>query len=401
MKLPDLFRCGISFILLVLLRNGGSALNQREYDGLKASTEANSRGHRQRRAIHNDGDGEHRKTSSDLTRHPFESINNDSHLCYSEHAERLEMLHGSFQYIQYRTARYWNLSCPIELSKQSCSHFGHNITHATSAANLHFIPSQCTLLSRENMLPHLALRTTKRVVCIGNSLMRQVLTGLICDMHVMGLVDKIEVDWHSCSEDDHYPCHGTLNCITCGPHSGYKNIAVRLIGGTTFEFVDGYEVEKAIGHDPNRIDLVVAQEWHMERVGMTAYWHFLQNNSMPVPKLIWMQSYNAHFRAGGGLYYEHAGKYNETALKELRAHNGSMSCLQSAGRDASLISDDLFRLWPVDGFLWLQGINELGDAKVGNSVGIYGDCQHFCEPGPADEISRALLQLMLTLFREE
>eukprot|EP01083_Nonionella_stella_P036594 99831_1 len=27
------------------------------------------------------------------------------------------------------------------------------------------------------------------------------------------------------------PCHGTLNCIQCGPHSGFNNLEIRLEGG--------------------------------------------------------------------------------------------------------------------------------------------------------------------------
>jgi hypothetical protein len=63
----------------------------------------------------------------------------------------------------------------------------------------------------------------QRIVFIGHSFTRQVVQGIVCTAHAMGLLTHYHLDWFKCSENHHYPCHGAINCITCGEHSGYHD----------------------------------------------------------------------------------------------------------------------------------------------------------------------------------
>eukprot|EP00588_Corethron_pennatum_P031624 CAMPEP_0194345768 /NCGR_PEP_ID=MMETSP0171-20130528/105042_1 /TAXON_ID=218684 /ORGANISM="Corethron pennatum, Strain L29A3" /LENGTH=189 /DNA_ID=CAMNT_0039112793 /DNA_START=668 /DNA_END=1239 /DNA_ORIENTATION=+ len=100
------------------------------------------------------------------------------------------------------------------------------------------------------------------------------------------------------------------------------------------------------------------------------------------PTIIRMVTFTPHFKTKTGDYDTkelEALKNNKTAPRVVAERNDSNQQVE-------------FRtLPPYDrSVLWLDGTNSLGKAKVGGSVGAYGDCQHFCMPGPTDEIARAL-----------
>jgi hypothetical protein len=332
----------------------------------------------------------------------FKSKSTGHELCYETLESRRQPLNGSFENIGYRVARYWNLSCPIELSKHSCAHQGMNASHADYAANLHFVPLDCELLTREEMLPYLALHQNLSIVFVGNSLMRQILTSLICEMHAMGLTSSIQVEWRSCASKHRWPCHGTFHCIQCGEHSGTFGYSAYFHGGGSVRFVPT-ENMAGLAADRSRIDLMIGQRLDdgTDKAGMDTYFEFRKRNSLPVPKFISFSSYGAHFVSGGDLFdADPSGVYNETFLVLLHESGGTVPCLRSAGADQTWYDAGhaVYKKWLPEGFLWLQGTNTLGEAKIGNSVGKFGDCQHFCQPGPTDEIARGLLQLILAVF---
>jgi hypothetical protein len=314
-------------------------------------------------------------------------------------------LNGSFENIGYRVARYWNLTCPIELSKHSCAHQGMNASHADYAANLHFVPLDCELLTREEMLPYLALHQNLSIVFVGNSLMRQILTSLICEMHAMGLTSSIQVEWRSCASKHRWPCHGTFHCIQCGEHSGTESYSAHFHGGGSFRFVAIENVETLLVVDNSHTDLIAGQRFNdgVDKVGMENFYGFRKQYSLPVPKYISFLPYGAHFVDGGALFGgDPSGVYNETFLVALYETGGTVPCLPSAGADQTWYDAGhaLYKQWPPEGFLWLQGTNALGEAKVGNTIGRFGDCQHFCQPGPTDEMARGLLQFILATHSE-
>lgn len=357
----------------------------------------------------------HRKArllSSDTLRNPLYAFksritgNTSRPLCYESRESRMQSLKGSFTDISYRTARYWNLSCPLELSKWSCIHQAVNDSHAQYAANLHFVPSDCELLTREEMLPYLSLHTNLSIVFFGNSLTRQVLIGLLCDMHAMGLITSLHVEWTSCASNQQYPCHGTMHCIQCGEHSGTYNFTAYFPGGGSFRYVAAERATEILANDSSRIDFVVGQRWgsSVDEGAMETFYEFRKRNSLPIPKFIAYFSFGSHFVNGGTLYDDGArypsGKYNETFLSQLRHKKGTVPCLRYVGEDQlwSDSSHPIYTKWQPEGYVWLAGTNKLGEAKVGTAVGKFGDCQHFCMPGPADEIGRGLLQFILAVF---
>lgn len=341
--------------------------------------------------------------------HPFRGSKASLPYCYEDESKRLQGVRGEFVSLPYRIARYWNLSCPLEISKQSCSRHNYNNTHAEFAARLHFIPLECELLPYESLLPYFALKMNLNIVFVGNSLMRQVLTGMVCELHSMGLVERMEIQWHDCSAGHPYPCHGTRNCITCGEHSGTDDFIIHLVGGTYLWFIDAQAVarDEKLGQYNERIDLIVVQRHHMEMINLGIVEEYRSKNLLNIPKLIYMPSYTGHFPTGGTLFYERhgGGMYNETNLEILKQKYGSLECLRTIdnlGEDLGNIEMNYItpyiKLMKIEGFLWLQGMNSLGEAKVGLAVGKYGDCQHYCEPGPADEFGRALIQQILAIM---
>jgi hypothetical protein len=343
--------------------------------------------------------------------HPFERLPESKPLCYSDPALRHDILRGKFVDRGYRTSRSWNFTCPLELSKQSCVHQGVNLTRAEHASYLHFEPSSCTLLGKEELYSYLGSSIKPHVLLIGNSILRQVMSAVFCDLHAMGLVEILEPQWQSCNGNGGYPCHGAAHCITCGPHSGYPEIHVKLKGGAKFRFIVGDSSERTvmpslINHGP--VDVVIAQNWMLELRAMKLIREHYMNNSMTLPKWIWMASWTSHFVDGGTLFYENNDimgpassnhGYNETLLQIMKEKLGVVPCEMGPKNDEFFRPEKFFDTWKPDGFVYLQETNSLGEFKVGPAVGKFGDCQHFCAPGPQDEIARAVVQLLLTLVK--
>lgn len=322
-------------------------------------------------------------------------------LCYSQHEDRMKELPGYWYSAPIRSALYWNLSCPMEVSKQACSHFGSNTTHAEYAAHLQFEPKDCSLLSILDMLPFFAA-LNRTFVFIGNSLTREVLLGIACNAHSLGLIDRFQLQWQSCKQPHGYPCHGATNCITCGPHSGFEHTGAKVFfkSGTILEIVESYDTEipHVFAKRNDSIDIVIAQRWHLEDRGLLAFALHRKKNNLPLPKLLWWNGFPAHFPTDGNLLIQ--GQFNETELERKKKSEGVIDCLSSVGSVVNRPFDnnkELLSAWPTSAFFQVADVHTLGSAKVGNVVGKYGDCQHFCSPGPADMLAIPLLQLILAM----
>lgn len=356
-------------------------------------------------------------------------------LCYSQPAFRLKPVSGTFQEEYTRHPLYWNLSCPMESSKWSCSHFGHDVEHAAYAARLEFKPSSCYLHSASSLISHLALITPpKRLVFIGNSMTKQVLTSLVCQAHGLqranmgsnatkqSIIKNMTLGWRSCNASKPYPCHGQTHCVTCGQHSGIDTqIHIEFTSGTTLEYHDSMHLHElhTISElryllDRSKIDIMVLQSWLKSSLishipFMERYASYILNRRVhSLPKLIQWNHWASNFPQGGMLYAEKDGGYNESHLQMLMEQNKPLDCLpeavinsKSEDYSSSIINGRL-RNWKPDGFVSFgkNALNSLGKAKVGTSVGAYGDCQHFCLPGPPDELVRLFLQMILALLEE-
>lgn len=116
---------------------------------------------------------------------------------------------------------YWNLSCPFEWSKYSCIHQGHDtIAKLSSHYEKKYPPLSPTAL-------HKFLQ--RKVFLFGDSLLRQVFISAACQHHKHSRSQYIP--WEKA-----WPCHGTVNCISGGPHSGFNEAAISWKEGGELHF---------------------------------------------------------------------------------------------------------------------------------------------------------------------
>ncbi len=138
---------------------------------------------------------------------------------------------------------YWNLSCPVEWSKYSCIHHGHQKLAETSlryalqydnhalwkalssdaVANLAAATSSTTSTpkGKKTSTPTFL---TQRVVLIGDSLIRQLFIALTCrySQHIQ----QQRLPWPT-EKSSQWPCHNTPNCIKTGQHSGFHYASIQ------------------------------------------------------------------------------------------------------------------------------------------------------------------------------
>ena len=94
------------------------------------------------------------------------------------------------------------------------------------------------------------------------------------------------------------------------------------------------------------------------------------------------------------MYY---GQYNAEKLEDVLKREGVIDCIPESIPNPKRWPSNIDDLWYPVGFMQAEGINSLGFAKVGNKIGKFGDCQHFCSPGPADMLAIPLLQMILSV----
>jgi hypothetical protein len=91
-------------------------------------------------------------------------------------------------------------------------------------------------------------------------------------------------------------------------------------------------------------------------------------------------------------------------LEQLKRENKNLDCKKNGNsyrlnQELNLIEDIRSDL---DGILWLENLNHVGNTKVGGRSGKnFGDCLHFCMPGPPDDVARALQWMIIGIARNE
>lgn len=147
--------------------------------------------------------------------------------CFDTFNSRHEVLQGEWKNIKHKNPNYWNLSCPLEWSKYSCIH-QNQTEKAVESSNIIFESSKCVFDYKH----HIENIKNKRFIFSGDSLLRQIFISISCLLgsHIL----KYDVTWPNCSLKK-WPCHGTLNCIECGKHSGFEN-AVFQYNSNSFIF---------------------------------------------------------------------------------------------------------------------------------------------------------------------
>ena len=324
--------------------------------------------------------------------------------CYGTPHSRQHTLRGS-----WRAGRsvppYWNLSCPLEWSKYSCVHQGAE--HAEAAARLEFVPTGCVLPSNAAQLAK-ALPRGRRIVFLGDSMLRQVFISLGCLLPA-DAIERIEADW---PQKASWPCHGTRNCVPKGIHSGFNDASVLLRGGGELIFKDSRPSNRAWASGAARLGrgdwVVLCVGMHEGRFGNPNIQTHLELATRLIAAssaaaVVWIATPQEAFNSPNG-----TGVYDTQHLEVLkRAHAQRTSCERRAtcsaaqcaaevpdGRGAAELS--ALRKQPrlhaaLSGLVHLEGVNTLGSAKVGGGVGAFGDCAHFCMPGVPDFLARALV----------
>lgn len=317
-------------------------------------------------------------------------------VCYKRREERLNgKLNGSFKLMtEPRQPAYFNLSCPFEWSKYSCIH-QDQVDTANEASRLVFEPDGCNL--HEHVGSTLARITAqRRVYFVGDSLVRQLMIALLCAAHssTQGEVfTKTVIAWPKCPRE--WPCHGVNNCITCGPHSGTGFMAVTLAGGAVFTFLDHKNAEAILISEAVTSDdvIIISSSIHGDRAGNTLKMMKLARDHLSSANLIWFVAWSPHFPTS-------TNEYNVTALQRLVDNGTRLTCRTTAPsqiQDTEIESvQDIADI--LDGVLWLPAMNDMGDYKVGGHVGAYTDCQHYCLPGPPDEMARALYTMLTQIL---
>jgi hypothetical protein len=123
---------------------------------------------------------------------------------------------------------YFNLSCPLEWSKYSCVHQGKG---GAAQRSLDFAWRKENLEAAQEAILAVAdgVLEGRRVMIIGDSLVRQVFISLGCILS--RFVEETRVDW-----EDEWPCAGTDNCVSGGQHSGFNLASLKLVGGGEIHF---------------------------------------------------------------------------------------------------------------------------------------------------------------------
>lgn len=122
------------------------------------------------------------------------------------------------------------------------------------AAGRRFAPAGCSLDAAWT------LGNGTRVFFWGDSLLRQVFIAAACRLHAAGRVVGTQVDWPACGTKE-WPCHGSTNCVRCGPGSGFFSANVTLAGGAELRTVSTDAPGGAVAFfgDVRRGDVVVVE----------------------------------------------------------------------------------------------------------------------------------------------
>lgn len=383
-------------------------------------------------------------------------------LCFSTPATRHAVLNGSWPYAHSSSTApqpYYNLSCPFEWSKYSCVHQG--ASHASLAARVRFRALDCALADSVDGAMLSRLLHKRRLVFIGDSLLRQVYISLGC---LAGAgIRTHETEWAPCERP--WPCHETHACVQCGEHSGFLRSRMLLHNGGKVVFMDALSVlepspppvpasssDERGGVDHRGID-VDDQDWstlsmsdvvvmqagihgqaHTTFRTATTIWRAVQSAALhsdddaasnrsarrrrghDLPTLIYVTTPQEHFASSAAAADDDSvgvgdGAYDPARLAAAQARAGGGSVLGCAPRVRPTRAEAEWQylrqlrfasrsmLDALHGVVSLEGLEALGNLKIGSGAGAHGDCAHFCMPGVPDVLALAVYTMLLSLPR--
>jgi hypothetical protein len=342
-------------------------------------------------------------------------------LCYSNRESRKRPLLGDWKIDLTKPPPYWNLSCPLEFSSYSCV-LQEKYEQAEYSAYTQFLPKDCRIIDEEEKddLTTLHLKTllqNRQVHFWGDSFIRQVFLAWSCLLHRRGWVKSMHIPWRQCEGRGHFPCgdrktvfRRMKNCIPCGEHSGTLDpITIELFGGTLLTSGKMFEASDLQNLTTNSI-LIMAPGAHGDaqtsglrqkfalQKAMDEYWH--EN----IPTMIHIVTWESHFGTPDRRFVP--PKQLMGTLKERIDGGEHIPCHDTYDGDRFQNEYNLLEsmIDHIDGILWLDGTNNQGRSKVGvgnGPRGSMGDCQHFCLPGPPDQMVRAMETLLIQLLSEK
>jgi hypothetical protein len=264
----------------------------------------------------------------------------------------------------------------------------------------------------------------RNIVFYGDSLIRQVLLSLGCLWHSRNIEYINALEWKQCPRNARKKatCYHSYvkNCIPCGNHSEsfegttlylgqekehaalLRSVLVGHAATKTLTKTDVLVVEAGVLGTPQaQVETLTAKLWEMFRER--------NFNRDKMPKIIHLVTFPPSFPTPGG-------GYDFRLLQEKLRLNQSLECVATT-QDPFYLETNLFKTSAppkgltknvtlmdfVSGTVWLQDTGSQGMNKVGSGRGLYGDCQHFCLPGPpdADDFARALETMLLQVMTDD
>eukprot|EP00421_Protoceratium_reticulatum_P012635 CAMPEP_0168383320 /NCGR_PEP_ID=MMETSP0228-20121227/13842_1 /TAXON_ID=133427 /ORGANISM="Protoceratium reticulatum, Strain CCCM 535 (=CCMP 1889)" /LENGTH=349 /DNA_ID=CAMNT_0008396467 /DNA_START=123 /DNA_END=1172 /DNA_ORIENTATION=+ len=313
---------------------------------------------------------------------------------------------------------YYNLSCPFEWSKYSCAHQGKTKLADSGETFAAAAFGQIKLPSR-------------RVIMIGDSAMRQLFVSVGCSG--IGSIEEYKLDW---ATDYNWPCHGSINCLERGEHSGFNTGSIKWTHGGEMHFLPHagsmrntepdilQRMIHEIGGPQRRIsfgkhikpfaggqyldkdDVVIynagyhnSYDDHRQHLGVVAtLGQQLNQLGTEAPLFAYITTPTQHFPGpNNGGYVKRV--MDSTTLDTFLEPG---PCSQHASDDIrtdtehEILSDfyERSRMLLVDSI----DVHDLGKLHVGDMEGGKADCTHYCQPGVPDMQAKSLFDQIAEKF---
>lgn len=348
-------------------------------------------------------------TQSPLTKQELKT--NTLPLCYASKQSRLDPLEGKWvpNAVSLDETPYANLSCPFEWTMYGCFRQEQH-PKAEQSATTRFVPRQCRLPKTSRQLSSILAQQPRKVVLYGDSLTRQLFQALGCRLHSQGLVSQYKVVWAKCNKRMRKQPVCPKVCVKCGRHS-YSNNMNFWVNGTEFQYINYRNYNAAgIAQQVQESDIVLVEGGahgdpeERTRGVLEELRKYLDSHPVDHAKIIYMVTWHSNFATERGLY-------DPAVLEVVKQQNTSlMDCVPESRMNRMELEYQLLKeanashnsiLSSVEGVLYLRGIDDLGHLKIGAaSGGEFGDCQHFCMPGPPDDNAIALETMILQMLTE-
>lgn len=286
---------------------------------------------------------------------------------------------------------YCNLSCPFEWSKYSCVLQGQHDKAAQAREHVH---------RALDGLGDLRLPAGRRVVFVGDSQLRQVFIAIACALEASGSVAEKRMDWASTTA---WPCHGYPACRSFDIHSGFAVASLFTHDGSEIHFIPlaGTSLPWPSPHTREQPGLL--ERWLEDgprlKPGMTAMTtQYGERLDRGHARDFLVLGVGIHFPANAKEMIRTVRRLAEVQLGRaavlyvpvVTSHFNTLDGLQGNGVAAQTCVASIrsnvrseVELGLLAGVPAVQ-VLAWGDSSLGLLHVGFGDCVHWCMPGPAD-----------------